>query len=112
MWAEKPHLKISPGRTKTDTMKVKEASVLVRLWLKWLGPVIAGLFTAIFANWTETSGAVLVFYVSILATFVYHQKYSTDGEVVSLVNQYITLGFFFIATLVGLPTLFIHAWLM
>ena len=101
-YGNKPHTKI----------KSKEPSVLASLWLKGLGPVIAGLFTAVFANRTETSGAVLAFYISILVCFVNHHKYSAHVNVVSPVSQYITLEFFVFATLVGLPTLFVHAWLM
>ena len=119
IWAERPEflpLKASPNCNRTDTIiKSKEPSALARLWLKGLGPVIAGLFTAVFANRTETNGAVLTFYISVLATFAYfvnHHKCSANVNVVSLVNQYVTLGFFVTATLVGLPTLLIHGWLL
>ena len=123
MWAEKPHLPPLSSRkggrdqhSKMDAVaKPNQPPVLVSLWLKWLGPAIAGLFTAIFANRTETGGVALAFYISVAATFVYfvnHHKYSADIDVVSLINKYVTLGFFSIATLFGLPTLFIHAWMM
>lgn len=107
-----PTLLASPSincNTSHTVIKSKELSALTRLWLKRLGPVIAGLFTAIFANRTGTGGAVLAFYISIL---VYNHKYTVAYDNVSYINQYVVLEFFVTTTLVGLPTLFVHGWLM
>ena len=121
IWAEKPE--ILPLNASTDCnrpctrIKSEEPSVLTRVWLKWLGPLIAGLFTAIFANRTGTSSAVLAFYVSVLAIFGYfvnrHKYLPANVDIVLFVYQYyVTLGFFFTAISVGLPTLLIYGWLM
>lgn len=115
IWVEKPHFKLSSAqiRTKAYTVKPpKESLTLTRLWMKWVGPVVVGLFSAIFSNRTETSGIALAFYVSVVASlilFMKHHKVAASTDMLVLFSQYTALGFFVSAISYGIPALFIHA---
>lgn len=122
LWVERPYFTILSGNDNSPAPKpkvaktvktVEDMGVLKRMWLRLFGPLFMGLFTAISSNRTETGGVALTFYISVIASFILLIKYHKPSlEVRLFFTNYITVGFFVTSAIVGLPTLFIHAWFM
>ena len=112
VWTERADPSLSTSQDHRE--ESKKLPLLVGVWLKWLGPILVGLFTAIFSNRTETGGICLTFYVSVIVScFLFNRYYSFNFlDVLFGKSKYVALSFFVTASLYGVPTVFIHSWLM
>ena len=111
MWVERPHL---PPTNSTN--QIRAASWLSKVWLSFLGPLLTALFTAVFSNRTETGSIATGFYISvILSCFVVYVKHYSSISIWDIVfgEKFLTVRYFIIVAVLGLPTLLIHYfWLM